>query len=233
MHEASLYDVNSFITLTYDEEHHEPSLNYAHFQTFMRELRRTQKARFFAAGEYGEHTKRPHWHAILFGVGFEERYPVGRDLYGSKQLDALWPYGFASLGEVNQKTAAYVASYCVKKATGPLATERYSRVNLTTGEIFQVVPEMARMSLKPGIGAQWYEKYQREVHFARDGIVMPGGQKRKTPRYYDKLLQTNNIKQYGEIETERQLNSKHYSQQQLITQEINALAKQSMKRKKL
>jgi hypothetical protein len=239
MNEAQLHLVNSFITLTYREEDlEERSLNYKHFQRFMRDLRRAKgPVRFFAAGEYGEQTFRPHWHAILFGVTFNNQYPIGKDLNTSKELESLWGRGNTSIGEVNNTTAAYVASYCIKKATGPQAEERYQRYDTSTGEIFYVTPEMARMSLKPGIGARWYTKYQQEIHYARDGIVRPGGFTGKPPRYYDKLLQQNNIQQYTQLETERQIEAitreKDNTTQRLQAKEIVAIAKQSQKRKRL
>lgn len=188
--EASMHLVNSFITLTYREEDYEPSLNYKHFQRFMRDLRRAKgPVRFFAAGEYGGETWRPHFHAILFGVNFSNPFPVGKDLYSSKELEDLWGRGNTSIGEVNDTTAAYVASYCIKKITGPQAESHYQRYNPETGEIHNLTPEFARMSLKPGIGATWYDKYIREVSYARDGIVRKGGHTAKAPRYYDKRLQ--------------------------------------------
>lgn len=107
MHEASLHDLNCFITLTYDDDHCPPdmSLDYSHFQLFMKRLRKhfssvveyrdgsqIKKTRvflplkFYMAGEYGETnpvTKeidggryRPHFHACLFGVDFVDKVPV-------------------------------------------------------------------------------------------------------------------------------------------------------------
>lgn len=236
--EASMHLVNSFITLTYREEDHVPSLDYSHFQRFMRDLRRARgPVRFFAAGEYGEQTFRPHWHAILFGINFSNPFPVGKDLYSSKELENIWGRGNTSIGEVNATTAAYVASYCVKKITGPQAESHYTRYNTDTGEVIKLTPEMARMSLKPGIGRTWIEKYTREVYYARDGIVRPGGHITKPPRYYDKYIQENDIKQYTNIETERQTEAikreTDNTTKRLQVKEIVALAKQSEKRKRL
>ena len=72
LHEASLYDSNSFITLTYDDSNlpYGGSLNYEDFQKFMKRLRKriNSKVRFYMGGEYGsEGTMRPHFHACLFG----------------------------------------------------------------------------------------------------------------------------------------------------------------------
>jgi hypothetical protein len=58
----------------------------------------------------------------------------------------------------------------------------------STGELVPVLPEFGRMSLKPGIGYRWFQKFWREVYVARDGVVMPGGNVSPPPRYYDKLL---------------------------------------------
>lgn len=258
VNEASMHLVNSFITLTYREDDHAPrSLEYSHFQRFMRDLRRAKgKVRFFAAGEYGGQTFRPHFHAILFGTTFPNQFPIGKDLYSSKQLEDLWGRGNVSIGEVNSTTAAYVAGYCISKATGPLADEKYTRYDTQTGEIFKVTPEFARMSLKPGIGADYYQKFQREIHFARDGIVQPGGRTKKVPRYYDKLLdqlttskfvgpltqqqlnkKIENRNRLEDIQTERQLNAiareKDTNKPTLHSQEIVAIAKQSQKQRKL
>ena len=45
------------------------------------------------------------------------------------------------------------------------------------------------MSLKPGIGAAWFDKYHSDV-FPRD-LVASRGTPAKPPRFYDKLLHRN------------------------------------------
>lgn len=237
MAEASLHDTNAFVTLTYDEQHHQPSLDYRHFQAFMRRLRRTRKVRFFCAGEYGTQKQRPHWHALLFGCRFESTFPVGVGLLGSRELTELWPYGFSSIGEVTQQSAAYVASYCVKKVTGPPAAEHYKRVDLVSGEIFSVAPELARMSLKPGIGMPWLQKYWREIYSARDSIVRPGGRSLKPPRAFDKWLAEQHSCLFTEKETERQLEAltrrDDNTPERLAVKERVAKLRQDEKKRKL
>lgn len=57
VHEASLYNDNCFITLTYSDEHlpKDKSIHKDTFQKFMRRLRKkiNHEIRFFASGEYG------------------------------------------------------------------------------------------------------------------------------------------------------------------------------------
>lgn len=196
VHEAQLHETNSFITLTYDDDHlpHDLSLHYRHFQLFMKRLRKDfagRSVRFYMCGEYGEDFQRPHFHAILFNCFFTDRKVCGKlgsgaNLYVSERLQSLWPYGYSSVGDVSFDSAAYVARYCMKKITGPNALSHYERVNWATGEITQATPEFSRMSLKPGIAASWFAKYRSDV-FENDYVIMQG-KKLPPPRYYDKLL---------------------------------------------
>lgn len=184
-----MHERNAFVTLTYSEENYHPSLNYKHFQDFMRRLRKNVgKVRFFAVGEYGEENLRPHFHALLFGTSFQDDGPIGQGVSRSRQLEDLWPWGYSSFGPVNKQTAAYCARYAVKKVTGNRAETYYTRLDHRTGELVKCLPEMARMSLKPGIGYSWFTKYWREVYVARDAVVQPGGSTVPPPRYYDQLL---------------------------------------------
>lgn len=195
MHEASMHDSNSFITLTYDDDHcpDDLSLCYSHFQLFMKRVRKKFKmrVRFYMCGEYGEDLGRPHFHAILFGAWFSDRYPwrlspSGFQLYRSSLLESLWTYGNCEIGDVTFESAAYIARYCMKKVTGDKADEHYKVVDSDTGEIFWRVPEFNRMSLKPGIGAEWFAKYRSEV-FPLDRVVVNGSECRP-PKYYKRLL---------------------------------------------
>ena len=66
-----------FITLTYNNSSLPltkdliPTLCKRDWQLFMKRLRKAfpdRKLRFYMCGEYGSHTLRPHYHAIIFGL---------------------------------------------------------------------------------------------------------------------------------------------------------------------
>lgn len=203
-----MHEFSSFITLTYDDEHipESRSLDYRDFQLFMKKLRkRAGKVRFFMCGEYGETTNRPHYHACLFGCFFQDRVkykdlPSGSSLYTSAILSDLWEHGFSSVGDVTFESAAYVARYIVKKITGSRAEEHYKYTS-PDGEVFARVPEYVHMSLKPGIGAPWYNKYSAEV-FPRDEVIVRG-MRMKPPKYYDNLLEASDLDTFEFLQGER------------------------------
>lgn len=206
MHEASMHEENGFLTLTYNQENCPNSLDYRHFQLFMKRARKELgPLRFYMCGEYGSKTFRPHYHALLFGCGFlADRYlwrnsGSGFPLYRSATLDRLWPYGNAEVGNVSFESAAYVARYVLKKVTGDRANDHYKRVDPDTGEIVQVMPEFTRMSLKPGIGRKWIEKFYTDVYPA--DYVMVNAMKCKPPRYYDGVFSY--FRQVDDVEFDR------------------------------
>lgn len=200
MHEAKLYDENSYITLTYDNQHLPPDagLHYKHFQNFMKRLRETYRRRkdtrtirFYMCGEYGENMGRPHYHAILFNVGFRDKLYFktngGFKLYTSRQLNQLWTLGQNNLiGEVSLESAGYVARYCTKLITGDQAKDHYALYNKETGEIHNRTPEFAKASNRPGIGAPWLLKHLQDVYPSDQ--VITNGRPSKPPRYYDTIL---------------------------------------------
>lgn len=211
MHEAQLHESNCFLTLTYDDQHAKPSLQHSDFQKFMKRTRRRfspARARFYMAGEYGEQFGRPHFHACVFGIDFNDKTywsksPGGERIYRSKTLEELWPYGFSSIGRVTFQSAAYVARYVMKKVTGQMADAWYERVDTTTGEIIRLTPEYNRMSLKPGIGANWLSRFKPDVY--PRGKVIINGKEAKPPRYYDKLYKQTDPNAYLELQDTRAL----------------------------
>lgn len=100
-----------FLTLTYDNEHC-PSyeginvLRKRDLQLFFKRLRRYGVLfRYFAIGEYGPTTHRPHYHILLF---LKELYDLHKF---SKLVEALWSFGFVSCSDVNGARIAYTVGY--------------------------------------------------------------------------------------------------------------------------
>jgi len=206
VHEMRQHTENSFITLTFDDEHLNPqeSLVKSDFQNFMKRLRKNTgaKIRYFHCGEYGEKLSRPHHHAILFGYNFPDRkyfkHNKGNNLYTSETLDKSWQHqGHSLIGEANFETAAYTARYILKKVTGPQAANHYN------GKI----PEYCTMSRRPGIGKTHYDKFKDEI-FPDDFVVMRD-QKMTPPKYYMDLLEQDTPEAYEDIKLARYKKAKN------------------------
>ena len=196
-----------FVTLTYDDQHlprsayADPetgealasySLRKTDFQLFMKRLRYyfpDNKIRFFAAGEYGSNTHRPHYHAILYNAAFDDlefyKKSLNGDIYwNSKKLDAAWNKGFAVIGEVTWQSCAYVARYCMKKADG---------VDASYYEHFNIEPEFTLMSRKPGIGRMYLDKHPDLYQYQKIFVSTPQGGKEITiPKYFDRVVSQEN-----------------------------------------
>lgn len=188
VHEASLYDDNCFITLTYNDENlpDDLSLRKSDFQKFIKRLRKRfprskdNNIRYFHCGEYGEKLSRPHYHACLFNFDFIDKtvwkVENGFRLYTSETLQQLWPYGYSVIGDVTFESAAYVARYILKKVTGDAAPGHYGDRQ----------PEYTTMSRRPGIGAKWYEQFKDDL-FPHDKVVINGSLV-TVPKFYYQLL---------------------------------------------
>lgn len=191
-HESKSHPVSWFATITYSDEHlpTPPSLNYPDFQKFLKRVRKSIGSfRFFMCAEYGDQNRRPHYHAILFGLqlpdvvrwGGTDKYPTFR----SSSLEKAWGKGYVLLGSVTPQSANYVARYSLKKVTGDPASAHYAWTDPTTGEVHQLEPEFCHMSTRPGIGHDWYQKFHADCH--THDYVIADAQKQPVPQYYDKL----------------------------------------------
>lgn len=194
-HEAMSHEESAFVTLTYSDEElpDDYSIHVRHVQLFMKRLRKASgvKVRYFACGEYGESTYRPHYHLVIFGLSFPDKTPwrqtsSGYITYRSAFLEKVWPLGHAEIGTVTPQSAGYVARYITKKITGDAAKEHYARVHPITGEQVQVTPEFLVMSNRPGIGSGWFDKFSGDA-FPSDFVIV-NGQKKPVPKYYKKKL---------------------------------------------
>lgn len=211
-HEASQHEECCFITLTYDEDNVPltkegyKTLLPSDVQKFMKRLRRhleyvpkksrgvrdhVSKVRYFAVGEYGGKTHRPHYHLIIFGWKPSDAEPFkthnGKPVYRSRQIEKLWPFGFSSFSEVNP----YVAKYCAR-----YVTKKFSRLETADTRDKVVVPEFVLQSTRDGaIGASWFDKYG--VDACGCGLctlrVDRHIQKCSIPKYYWNRLRRTNL----------------------------------------
>lgn len=203
MLELMYHERACFITLTYDDEHLNVreyvnqdgelcksfTLWKPDFQKFMKRLRRhyePKEIRFFACGEYGGKTGRPHYHAILFGIDFsEDRYiwrasKDGYYSYRSPTLEKIWPFGISQIDDVTWNSCAYVSRYCTKK--------KYGRQNIYY-QTFNIEPEFNLMSRRPGIGHQYFVDHGDEVYINQEIFLRnnKGAMKVRPPAYFDRL----------------------------------------------
>jgi hypothetical protein len=210
VHEASLYENNCFITLTYDAEHlpADGSLNKKHFQDFMKRLRwrfSESPIRYYHCGEYGTKFSRPHYHACLFNFDFlDKKYfkeVNGLKTYISDSLAEIWGRGFCVIGSVTFESAAYVARYIMKKVNGEKAFDHYMRLNEDTGELNAILPEYTTMSRRPGIGSDWLSKYRSDVF--PDDMVVVRGRAMKPPKFYDSIYEVEDPEAYARLKLAR------------------------------
>jgi hypothetical protein len=148
------HEHSTFLTLTYDDEHLPkteeglPTLQPRDLQLFLKRYRKVMpKIRFFAVGEYGDQSARPHYHLAVFG-GVPCSSGIGSSNFSRSccpscdTTRAVWGLGLTHQGLLTVQSARYIAGYVTKKMTAaddPRLNGRH--------------PEFARMSNRPGIGA--------------------------------------------------------------------------------
>lgn len=155
--EASMHGENAFLTLTYNDDKipEGQTLVPKHVTDFLKRLRKNyepKKLRYFAVGEYGDKTSRPHYHLALFGHPSclkGRTYIHGDRICCSvcRSLLVLWGHGNIFAGDLNKDSAGYISGYVTKKMTkkdDPRLEGRH--------------PEFTRMSLRPGIGADMMDE---------------------------------------------------------------------------
>lgn len=101
---------SAFLTLTYNDDHiHKQGYLVPEDLTkFIKRYRRKNeptKIRYFAVGEYGTATWRPHYHLAVFG---------DNELF-NHTLESIWGKGFTQAGDFSQHTAKYITGYIAKK----------------------------------------------------------------------------------------------------------------------
>lgn len=165
-----------FITLTYEETplsyNGNPTLKKRDYQLFMKKLRRSIKntkqissIKYYACGEYGERSKRPHYHAIMFNL--PNKYIKNPD-----HIEEIWSYGNIHFGKCENASIRYVTNYMMKGKWEP------------EGELDDREKEFSVMSKKLGVNylTPQIKKYHKERLVSY--ITHSGGKLQALPRYF-------------------------------------------------
>ncbi|UIB81468.1 replication initiator protein [Flyfo microvirus Tbat2_156] len=173
--EEKVHTSSWFVTFTYDQ----PPLSKAglmtlckpDLQNFFKRLRFNTKRKtikYYACGEYGTNTKRPHYHAILFDATPEE---IEKAWLHNPPEDRV-KRGLLHFGQVSDDSIAYTAKYMAKE----------SKIPMWQGD--DRLPEFSLMSKK--LGSNYLTPaiiaYHKESF--RSYLTMPGGATHAMPRYY-------------------------------------------------
>lgn len=208
-HEKRMYEGSSFITLTYNDVMlpRGGTLVLGDLQRFFKRLRkvRPEGVRYFACGEYGETTYRPHYHVLLLNTYFGDQVfykksRAGYDLFRSAELAQLWCdngllIGDHYIGNVTPESAGYCVGYCLKKFGS----------KFPDGFFGTRAPEFRVMSRKPGLGYPWFERYHSEA-YAHDSAISNSREVR-LPRYYDEKFKALDGDRYAELKMLREAKS--------------------------
>lgn len=223
--EARSHERNSFLTLTYSDEHlpKDKSLDKTHLQKFFKRLRKHKgQCRYYACGEYGETTKRAHYHVCLFGMDFDDKVELRKikdiTLYTSEELTRIWGFGHTSIGEVTFESAAYCARYVLKKKLGE-GDLQHVLLDEETGELITVVQPFAVMSLARAIGNQWLSKNHADIYGHDKDFLVMRGKKLKPPKYFDRLYDTIDNDRMERIKKQRKENRTERTLEQLRAHE--------------
>lgn len=226
-HERSLHDDASSITLTYDREsimYPWSGLQKKHLQDFFKRLRRHldyhclpgQGFKYMACGEYGEFDdgspdfSHPHYHAVLFGLDFPDKYfwrtgKLGHKLYRSPLLEQIWPFGNCEIGGAEDEMINYVSSYILKKVSGDRALSHYFGRRfcdeMANHFDFLYNPEFFLSSRRPAIALRFLEQSWDDI-FSRDEVIV-GGRHRPVPVYYLRKLRDRSETMYVSVKHER------------------------------
>lgn len=251
MQEARLWEENYFLTLTYDDDH-VPfgcdsngevrclTLKPDDLQRFLKRLRKRYSddghvgIRFYACGEYGSRTFRPHYHLIVFNLPVRDKVVHssnfrGDKVYRSDLLASIWQQGHVLLGEVNFDTCSYVARYMQKKQHGDDAAAQRA---------IGMVPEFTRMSLRPAIGRAAFDNGYQKM-YDLDKVITHKGDSVVTvrpPRYYDKLFEAMHPEQMALVKDARKARAAANKEVMLLQTDLseasyNALVEEMLDRR--
>lgn len=193
--EAKQWNSCHFVTLTYADEFLPyvkyraengttvpiPGLSKRDLQLFLKRLRKNtrKKVKYFAVGEYGEKSYRPHYHLILFGLDQKQIYD---------DILLSWKKGHVRVDPVNDARIRYVTGYVLKKDDREyFEQDQYQK------------PYMV-CSKKLGLDYVRIMKDWHKADLTRNYVPLEGGKRMCLPDYYrDKIYTEAEKKQQAEL----------------------------------
>ncbi len=205
------WEDNCFITLTYNDKHipKNRDLIKKDLQDFWKRLRYYYQGkqtwvnpqngkvenpiRYFACGEYGPRTMRPHYHACVFNwkpddLKFYKKNHNGDSLYTSKTLNQIWGKGFVIVGELTYQSACYVARYVSKKLFKKTKIYKF----------LEKQPEFTTSSRCGGIGLKYWQENIKKITENKGIFIKIAGKvkNKKIPKYFMRKWQESGDDEY-------------------------------------
>lgn len=176
LHELETWRKALFITLTYEDNFlpQDELVDKGELQRFFKRFRKSlngRKIKYFACGEYGEKNYRPHYHAIVFGVYYDDFNSIGVIGKRMRYEHPAWTKGYIDLGEVEYGSISYVVGYVQKKMISNLEV-------IDGKETFQLQSQ--------GIGKQYL--FENIEKFIKDKKCFIDAGEASLPRYYVKKI---------------------------------------------
>lgn len=180
--EAKAHPATAFVTLTYKDEYltmagNRPTVVPRDLDLWLHRVRKHKHVtpfKYFAIGEYGCKTERPHYHALLFGLDADNIQDAVHDTWAKKGD----PIGRLTVDPIHTSHPAYVAHYTTKKISADKETEwlggrhkEFTRRSRGLGHI--AVPDLCSVYNTPA--GERYLIENRDVHrsFETDGKTWP------------------------------------------------------------
>lgn len=236
--EQKVSDSAYFITLTYNDrmiprsEEGIPQLDKTDIQKFFKRVRKHQwyyirkitgmtngeirkkvkPIRYYACGEYGSKTMRPHYHFIVFNIIKEIVNKIPElwttqdqwvDLSTGEIIDQKLQMGHVHIGTCNAKTIAYTTKYMLKGSVAPNGCN----------PPFQIMSK--------GLGKAYLTKDMIRYHLSNKSLTVrnANGSYQQMPRYYQDMIVDG--KKYEGVKLFSDLFKKQNAKK--ITQEIDKL----------
>lgn len=258
VHESKMYDDNSFITLTYDDQHlNSPKLHYPDFQNFMKSLRSKiydeQLLKFFPGSNQRERRRLFRTLSIESQNLIKHNSSVGVFVageYGDRKKRPHW-HAILFNWRPQDLKPKYVSERGDQVYTSDVLSSLWPHGASELGQVtFQSAGYVARYATKKlshgkdgdheyepiskrssrhAIGKKFLERYWQDI-FTHGQVILSDEIRCGIPRYYEKWLQKNHPDAWKVYVTETKRN---IIAQAIAKEEKNSLAEKLANRKRI